>query len=222
MRFVCLLAGCGIALHAATFGKVVPLLGGGSDIVLDEAHDRLYLTSSATNQVQVYSLAQNKFLSSIPTDTEPLAAAISRSGQLLYVTCYASSVVDVIDLTALTVTNRISLPSKPEGIAVASDERVLISTTGNGTATITNVLLLYNPAPNAPAPLTSLSVAPVPPVAPAFPAPSSRAFLAVHSQLRATRDGSLIVGLHVTNATTGVGVVFVTCKPTISNPSRVA
>ena len=51
---------------------------------------------------------------------------MSRSGQYLYVTCYADSVVDVIDLTALTVTNRISLPAKPEGIAVAgSDERVL-------------------------------------------------------------------------------------------------
>ena len=37
--------------------------------------------------------------------------------------------------------------------------------------------------PNSPAPLTSLSVAPVAPVAPTFPAPSSRAFLAAHSQL---------------------------------------
>src|SRR5580704_9232319 len=193
MRVVGLLAASGLALYAATFGKVVPLLGGGSDIVLDEAHNRLYLTSSATNQVQVYSLAQNKFLSAIPTDTEPMAAAISRSGKFLYVTCYASSVVDVIDLTALTVTNRISLPSKPEGIAVAGDERVLISTTGSGTA---NILLLYDPAPNSPAPLTALAIAPVAPVAPTFPAPSSRAFLSAHSQLRATRDGSLIVGLH--------------------------
>jgi uncharacterized protein (TIGR03437 family) len=206
MRFVCFLVVGGLALHAATFGRVVPLLGGGSDIVLDESHNRLYLTSSATNQVQVYSLAQNKFLAAIPTDTEPIAAAISRSGQYLYVTCFAGSVVDVIDLTALTVTNRISLPSQPEGIAVARDERVLISTTGSGT---TNVLLLYDPSPNSPAPLTSLAVAPVAPLAPTFPAPSSRAFLATHSQLRATRDGSLIVGLHVTNATTGVGVVFV-------------
>ncbi len=206
MRFICFLVVGGLVLHAATFGRVVPLLGGGSDIVLDESHNRLYLTSSATNQVQVYSLAQSKFLSAIPTDTEPIAAAISRSGQYLYVTCFASSVVDVIDLTALTVTNRISLSSQPEGIAVASDERVLISTTGSGT---TNVLLLYDPSPNSPAPLTSLGVAPVAPVAPTFPAPASRAFLAAHSQLRATRDGSLIVGLHVTNATSGVGVVFV-------------
>ncbi len=208
MRVVCFLVAAGMALHAATLGKVVPLLGGGSDIVLDEGHNRLYLTSSATNQLQVYSLAQNKFLAAIPTDTEPMAAAISRSGQFLYVTCFASSVVDVIDLTALTVTNRISLPSKPEGIAVASDERVLISTTGSGSTAISNVLLLYDPRPNSAAPLTALSVAPVAPLAPTFPAPASRAFLAAHSQLRATRDGSSIVGLHVTNATSGVGVVF--------------
>ncbi len=199
----------GASLHAATFGKIVPLLGGGGDIVLDEPHSRLYLTSTATNQLQVYSLAQNKFLSAITTDSEPMAAAMSRSGKFLYVTCYADSVVDVIDLTALTVTNRISLPSKPEGIAVAADERVLISTTGNGTTTITNILLLYDPSPNAAAPLTSLAVTPVAPLAPTFPAPSSRAFLSAHSQLRASRDGSLIAGLHVTNATSGVGVVFV-------------
>ena len=74
----------------------------------DEPQSRLYLTSAATNHVQVYSLAQNKFLSPITTDSEPLAAAISRSGQFLYVACYASSVVDVIDLTSLTVTNRIA------------------------------------------------------------------------------------------------------------------
>src|ERR1700722_9863898 len=215
MRFICFLVVGGLVLHAATFGRVVPLLGGGREMLFDESHTRLYLTSSATNQVQVYSLAQSKFLSAIPTDTEPTAAAISRSGQYLYVTCFASSVVDVIDLTALTVTNRISLPAKPEGIAVASDERVLISTTGNGTVTVNgvattaNVLLLYDPTPNSAAPLTSLGVAPVAPLAPTFPAPASRSFLAAHSQLRATRDGSLIVGLHVTNATTGVGVVFV-------------
>jgi uncharacterized protein (TIGR03437 family) len=209
VRLVALSGLFGISLHAATFGRVVPLLGGGSDIVLDEPHSRLYLTSAATNQLQVYSLAQSKFLSPITTDSEPLAAAISRSGQFLYVACYASSVIDVIDLTSLAVTNRISLPSQPEGIAVASDERVLISTTGNGTTTITNILLLYDPTPNSPAPLTSLAVTPVAPVAPTFPAPSSRAHLSAHSQLLATRNGAFIVGLHVTNATSGVGVVFV-------------
>jgi uncharacterized protein (TIGR03437 family) len=213
MRVVCFVLLIG-SLQAATFGRVVPLLGGGSDIVLDESHNRLYLPSSATNQVQVYSLAQSKFLAAISTDTEPIAAAISRSGQFLYVTCYADSVVDVIDLTALTVTNRISLPSKPQGIAVASDERVLISTVGTtstvaGVTSILNVLLLYDPTPNSATPLTALSQTPVPAVAPTFPAPSSRAFLAAHSQLRATRNGAFIVGLNVTNAASGVGAVFV-------------
>jgi DNA-binding beta-propeller fold protein YncE len=180
------------------------LLGGGTDIALDEGRSRLYLTSSALNQVQVYSLAQNKFLSPVATDTEPIAAAISRSGKFLYVTCFADSVVDVIDLTSLTVTNRISLPSKPQGIAVASDERVLISTIGPA-----NVLLLYDPTPNAANPLSAINQTPVPALPPTFPAPSSRAFLAAHSQLRATRDGSFIAGLHVTNAGSGVGVLFV-------------
>ena len=37
VRFAALSGLFGISLHAATFGRVVPLLGGGSDIVLDEA-----------------------------------------------------------------------------------------------------------------------------------------------------------------------------------------
>ena len=205
VRLLAAIAFSGLSLRAATFGRVVPLVGGATDIALDESRNRLYLTSSAQNQVQVYALAQNKFLAAIDTDNEPIGVAISRSGKVLYVTCYADSVVDVIDLTTLTVTNRISLPSRPEGIAVANDERVLISTIGSGA---TNILLLYDPAPNSAAPLTALGVTPAAPAAPVFPAPSGRAFLAAHSQLRATRDGSLIVGLH-TNAASNVGVVFV-------------
>jgi uncharacterized protein (TIGR03437 family) len=210
VRLLIVTALCAFSSRAATFGRVVPLLGGGTDIVLDEPRSRLYLTSSAQNLIQVYSLAQSKFLSAIATDNEPIAAAISRSGQYLYVTCYADSVVDVIDLSSLTVTNRISLPAKPEGIAVANDERVLISTTGTVSGTTTsNILLLYDPTPNSPTALAALSVTPVAPLAPTFPAPSSRPFLASHSQLVATRDGSFIAGVHVTNATSGVGVVFV-------------
>ena len=198
---------CILPAHAATFGRIVPLVGGASDIALDEARGRLYLTSSLQNLVQVYSIQRQSFLSTISTDQTPLSSALSRDGKFLYVTCYDSAAMDVIDLDALAVVTRVSLPARPEGVAVGNDGRVLISTTGSGTNGAANVLLLYDPSPNAALPLTNISVVPAAPTPPTLPPPSGRPFLASHSQLAATRDGSLIVGVNVPG--TGVPTVFV-------------
>src|SRR5438270_206185 len=56
---VALLAG--LSVHAATFGRVVPLIGGATDIALDDARQRLYLTSSVQGLVQVYSFQRSSF-----------------------------------------------------------------------------------------------------------------------------------------------------------------
>jgi uncharacterized protein (TIGR03437 family) len=198
---------CILPAHTATFGRIVPLVGGASDIALDEVRGRVYLTSSLQNLVQVYSLQRQTFLITISTDQTPLSSALSRDGKFLYVTCYDSAAMDVIDLDALAVVTRVSLPARPEGVAVGSDGRVLISTTGSGTNGAANVLLLYDPSPNAAVPLTNISVVPAAPTPPTLPPPSGRPFLASHSQLTATRDGSLIVGVNVPG--TGVPTVFV-------------
>ena len=193
-------------LLAATFGRVVPLVGGASDIVLDEVRQRVYLTSSAQNQLQVYSLQRQSFQTPIATDSTPISAALSRDGRALYVTCFDAALLDVINLDTLVVTNRIALPAKPEGVAVAQDGRVLISTTGSSNGT-TNVLLLYDPSPTASIVLRNLTVAPPAPTPPVFPPPSSRPFLSVRSQLLATRSGATIVGVNVPAA--GSPTVFV-------------
>ena len=196
-----------LSAQAATFGRIVPLVGGATDIVLDEARGRIYLTSSLQNSLQVYSI-QGQFVAKIPTDATPLSAALSRDRKYVYVTCYDASVLDVIDLDALALSASVALPSKPEGVSVGKDGRVLISTTGSGTSGASNVLLLYDPTPNAQVVLTNLPVAPAPPAPPTLPPqPPGRPFLATHSQLAATRDGSTIVGINA--AATGSPVVFV-------------
>ncbi len=204
-----------VSAHAASFGKVIPLLGGGTDILLDEARNQIYLTSSVQNTLQVYSIAKQTFLTPISTDQTPLSVAISRSGTNLYVTCYDSQILDVINLNTLTVTARITLPAKPEGVAVGSDDRVLISTTGSGTAATANLLLIYNPAPGAATALTSIVITPSAPTAPTFPPPSGRPYLAVHSQLRATRDGSLIAGVNIPAAGSPSLFVYQTASGTV-------
>ncbi len=207
MRKVFVLAVWAVSAHAATFGKVTPLVGGASDIVLDEARGQLYLTASVPNQVQVYSVKQAKFLSPITTDQTPLSAAFSRDSNSLYVVCYDSATLDVINLNTLTVSAQVTLPAKPEGVAVDSNGLVLISTIGsaNGTA---NLLMLYNPSSSA---LTSIPVTPAAPGAPTFPPASGRPFLAKHSQLVATRDGTVIAGANapVNGTTAGTATLFV-------------
>lgn len=192
--FVILASACA---SGATLGRVVALVGGASDLVLDETRNRVYLPSSVENTLNVYSITQQNFQTPIPTDQTPLAAALSRDGNSLFVACYNGSVLDVIDLTAMAVVNRVTLPAKPEGVAVGSDGRVLISTSGSGSASTANLLLVYDPSPNAALVLTALSVTPPAPAAPTFPPPSGRPFLSAHSRLAATRDGTIIAGVNV-------------------------
>jgi uncharacterized protein (TIGR03437 family) len=215
IKICSLLCLCAVSVTAATLGQVIPLVGGASDLVLDEANSRLFLTASTQNLVQVYSLQKKSFLSAIPTDQTPLSATLSRDGKSLFVVCYNSSVLDVIDLTTLAITNRLPLPAKPVGVAAGSDGRVLISTTGSGTNGASNVLLLYNPAPNAAVILSSLSATPPVGAAPTFPPPSSRPFLSKHSQLAASRNGSYIAGVNVPAAGSATVFVYETASGTV-------
>ncbi len=203
---LCFLLFSGVSF-SATFGTVVPVLGGATDIVLDEGRNRIYLVNTNQNRVEVYSIQQRRLLSPILTDGVPLTAAISRSGQFLYVTSQTASGIDVIDLGSQTVVNRLSLPAKPEGIAVGGDERVLISTIGSGAGNQQNVLLIYDPNASPTMALLPVSVAPLPPVPPQLPPPSGKQFQATRATLRVSPDGNYIIGVNI--PINGARVVFV-------------
>lgn len=213
---------CACTLAAATLGRVVPLVGGASDVVLDETRGLVYLPSSIENLVNVYSISKQNFQTTVPTDQTPLSAALSRDGKSLFVACYNSSVIDVIDLSSLVVSARMTLPAKPEAIAVGNDGRVLISTTGNGTGGASNLLLVYDPTPNATPALSSLSVTPPAPAAPTFPPPSGRPFLSLRSQLVATPDGSAIAGVNVPAAGSPTVFIYQTASRTVLRSRTIA
>src|SRR5262249_13863622 len=120
-------------LPAATFGTVIPVTGEAGDLVLDEARARLYILNTTEERVDIYSTAQRKIVSSFSTGPTPLSAALSSTGQYLYVTSYGGSALEIYDLDALALAKRISLPAAPEGVAVGAGERVLITTVGSGT-----------------------------------------------------------------------------------------
>src|SRR5688572_27908726 len=145
-RFIAAVMLCAATALPATFGTVVPVVGGASDIVLDESRGRLYLVRSSLSRVEVYSIAQRAFINSVSTPPLPLGAAISRDARVLYVVSFDGSALSVIDLNTLQISTQISLPARPEGVAVGNDGRVLISTIGTGANNLTNVLLIYDPS----------------------------------------------------------------------------
>src|SRR3981189_3739289 len=105
-------------LNVATFGTAVPLIGGASDLVLDEGRNRLYLVNTPQNRVEVYSIQRRRLLDPITTSAQPISAAMSLSGKFLYITSYAGSTLDVIDLDSGITITRVNLPAAPEGVAV--------------------------------------------------------------------------------------------------------
>ena len=201
---------------AATFGTSVALVGGASDLVLDDARGRLYLVATSQSRIEVYSLSQRRFLNPIRTDATPIAGAISRDGKFLYVSSYDASSLNVIDLDLLAVVGRISLPARPEGVAVGSDGRVLIATIGTGANNLTNVLLVFDPKAQDQQALTTISVTPPPPLPPQLPPPAGRPFLQSRSQLMASRNGAFIVGVNIpTGATTRNVFVYEVASGTV-------
>ncbi len=182
---------------SATFGTVVPVVGGASDVVIDEGRSRVYLVNTVQNRIEVYSVQQRRLGTPIKTDGNPLAAAISRSGKFLYVASKEASALDVIDLESQSVVSRVSLPAQPEGVAVGVDDRVLISTIGSGAGNQSNVLLIYDPSAQGTNALALVPVTPAPPLAPNLQPPSGKQFQNARSRLQASPDGRLIIGVNI-------------------------
>src|SRR5215471_5310609 len=130
--FLSLLVFAGGAL-GATFGTVVPIVGGAADIVLDEPRSRLYLVNSSLNQIQIYQTNFNppRLQTSIRICNQPTSATLSLDTNLLYVTCYSDSSLAVLNVNATTPTTArspITLPASPEGIALGGDGKIVITT----------------------------------------------------------------------------------------------
>lgn len=197
---------------SATFGTVINHTDALSDLVLDESHNpkRLYVLDPIASQVEVYSLASktpapSSFIN-LDTGCEPLAMAMSASAtsaaQYLYVACYATQSLDVVDLSKLVKTASISLPAAPEAVAVGADGKVLVSTIG--TTTGQNVLTIYDPSPTA---TTAIRSVLNPPGAPAVvTTPLGTPYLASHARMVVTPNGNTIVGVHETTTTRTVFV----------------
>ena len=199
---------------AATFGVALSIIGGPSDLVLDEVRGRLYVVNSTQNRVDVYSTGQRRFLNSMATDSQPLAAALSRSNKYLYVTAYGAAALDVIDLDSANVVRRVPLPAAPEGVAVGADERVLITTIGSSSTDMTTNVQLYNPAANGSTSLFTVVASLSPPSTPSTPS-SGQVYNASRSRLIATPDGKYIIGANMVSTSSQTVFVYESASATI-------
>jgi uncharacterized protein (TIGR03437 family) len=222
IRCVSLLILLALGGFAATFGTVVPVLGGAADVVIDEQRSRLYLVTPSANQILIYATNTNppRALNPITGCRTPAAAAMSRSGRFLYVTCYDDSAIAVVDLDRTAITAKVTLAAKPEGIAVGQDERVLVTTIGTGQGQQT--LLIYDPQAPAGSNVTNVVITPPAPTAPVFPAPAGRPAYSIRSNLLATRDGRLIIGVNNINNTTRIAFVYEVASATVLRYRTVA
>ena len=185
----------------ATFGDVIQLGGTPSDIVLDEPRQRLYLVSTNSNRVNIYSIPNKQVTGFYQVGLGPLAAAISTDGSRLYVANNTASSVSVVNLNTDQVISSITLPAKPQGLEVGGDGRVLVTTQGTGTSSLTNTLLLIDLSQQATQQVQAVQFPPPPPTPATLPqlfvGRPTTTFLG--KLKRTTPDGSYIVGMSSIN-----------------------
>src|SRR5579872_6318295 len=134
---------------SATFGTPVQHPSPLVDLAYDSNRHRLYVLSPLSNTLEIYdTTAKTPTLlpkgGTITVDANPVAMALSRDGNTLYVACYTGGVIDTINLNTLARTGTINLPANPEAVAVGADGKLLISTIGNSVGQF--VLTIYDPS----------------------------------------------------------------------------
>lgn len=83
------------------------------DIVLDEARNRLYITNSGYNRIEVFDTQQQVFLNPIPVGQMPHQMAMGTDGNTLYVGNTGGESISIVDLNGEQVTGSVVFPPVP-------------------------------------------------------------------------------------------------------------
>jgi uncharacterized protein (TIGR03437 family) len=108
-------------------GSIVPIEGLGTDMLLDEARQRLYIANFLRDRVDVFSLAERRFLAPIAVGSQPMSMA-QVNATTLVVANSGAEFISVVDLEAMQEMDRIMMapvplnatPQFPRSIAVSS------------------------------------------------------------------------------------------------------
>ena len=142
---------------AGVYGRVVPIGGNASDIVLDEARASLYIANFTANRIDVLNTSDLNISRSINVSPRPGSMAMSPGGRYLVVGHYDNA-TNVDGLTAVPQSNALTvinledntrqtfaLANPPVGIAFGSDGLALILTSAPPNTT-GGEFFLFDPA----------------------------------------------------------------------------
>jgi hypothetical protein len=83
------------------------------DIVVDEARDRVYITNSGYNRIDVFDRTAQRFLDPIPVGQLPHQMAMGSDGSTLYVANTGGESIQMVDLNQGAVTGSVAFPAIP-------------------------------------------------------------------------------------------------------------
>lgn len=97
------------------------VLEGLQDIVLDEPRNRVYITNSGFNRIEVFDTQKLHFLDPIPVGQLPHQMAMSLDGSTLYVGNTGGESIQMIDLDARKVIGSVNFPPIPRSANTQSN-----------------------------------------------------------------------------------------------------
>jgi DNA-binding beta-propeller fold protein YncE len=89
------------------------------DVVLDESRNRVYITNSAYNRIEVFDTQKTAFQTPIPVGQLPHQMAMGLDGSTLYVANTGGETISVVDLDQQLVTGSIQFPPIPRQASAA-------------------------------------------------------------------------------------------------------
>jgi uncharacterized protein (TIGR03437 family) len=143
---------------AGVFGRVVPIGGNASDIVLDENRHLLYIANFTANRIEVMSTDDLTIASSINVNPQPGSMAMSPDGRYLVIGHYNNAAADaaataIPQSNAITILNlenntrqTLAIGNSPLGVAFGADGLALIITASTDSTTGSGILYLLDPA----------------------------------------------------------------------------
>ena len=115
-------------------GTIIPINGVAADMQMDSTRQRLYIANYTQDQIEVFSLATQQFLSPIRVGNRPRSMAMANSSTLVVVNSGGEN-ISVVDLDAMAEVDEIQMgplavngtPQFPHSIA-ASSNAILFTT----------------------------------------------------------------------------------------------
>ncbi|MCO6452632.1 MAG: beta-propeller fold lactonase family protein [Caldilineales bacterium] len=129
------------ALEAAT-GNVlarVPVGGGPTHPIPSPDGQRVYVTNTDEGSVTVIDTNTWEVIAAIPDLAEPHDGALSLDGKWLYLATSADSTMTMVDTETFEISNKVSVGTRPRGLAAGGEQGELVYVTNKGDGTLSKI-----------------------------------------------------------------------------------